>query len=83
MIKAAKRFDPKIETKFTTYAIWWIDQSILRDIMDYGFTIRIPVHRFEEVNKLMKVFKENPDCSKEQIYELVKETALVRINLKN
>ena len=73
MIKAAKRFDPKIETKFTTYAIWWIDQSILRDIMDYGFTIRIPVHRFEEVNKLMKVFKENPDCSKEQIYELVKE----------
>lgn len=73
MIKAAAKFDIKTETKFTTYAIWWIDQLILRNIIDCGFTIRIPAHRFEEVNKLMKVFKEHPDCTKEQIYEIVNE----------
>jgi RNA polymerase primary sigma factor len=73
MINAVKKFDVKMETRFTTYAIWWIDQSILRNIIDYGFAIRIPVYRFQEVGDLMKVFKAYPHSSKEQIYELLKE----------
>ncbi len=78
LMKAAKMFESMKEAKFTTYAAWWVDQFILRSIPDYGFTIRIPVHCFEEVNKLMRAFREHPDCSKEKIYEIVKENGISR-----
>ena len=54
MIIAAKKYDSSKESKFVTYAIWWIDQRILREIMDYGFTIRIPVHVFESISKILR-----------------------------
>ncbi len=78
LIKAAERFDIKKEAKFTTYAIWWIDQQILRSIADFGFTIRLPVHYFEQVNSLMRLFSKNPDYTKEQIFELVYENGMDR-----
>ncbi|HHY81851.1 MAG TPA: sigma-70 family RNA polymerase sigma factor [Clostridiales bacterium] len=78
MMIAAKKFDTIKESKFTTYAIWWIDQQILRSIADYGFTIRLPVHAFDSLIKIMRVFRENPDCSKDQIYEKVKEYGFSR-----
>ncbi len=52
LIKAAKRFDTKRGYSFTTYAVWWIKQSITREIMDHGFVIRIPVHLMERINKV-------------------------------
>ncbi len=67
LMKAAERFDSERETKFTTYSIWWIDQQILRGIADYGFTIRLPVHYFESINKLLGIFRSHPGCSKSEL----------------
>lgn len=78
LIKAAERFKLDKETKFTTYAIWWIDQKIFRNIADYGFTIRIPVHYFEQINKLLRVFSLNSGCSKQEIFDLLKEDGMSR-----
>lgn len=78
LMKAVKKFDLKKETMFTTYAVWWIDQQILRSIADFGFTIRLPVHYFEQVNSLMRILSQNPDLSKEQIFELAAENRINR-----
>lgn len=50
MIKAAYRYDFRGE--FSTYAVYWIIQSIVREIMCHGFTIRIPVHMMEQIAKV-------------------------------
>lgn len=76
LMKAAERFDLKKEAKFSTYSIWWIDQQILRSIADYGFTVRLPVHYFDQVNNLLGIIGQNPDCSKQQIFELAKEKGM-------
>lgn len=55
MLKAVKKFNTTKDVKFTTYSIWWIDQSILRAIADYGFTVRLPVHVFESINYLNRI----------------------------
>lgn len=55
LIKAAKRFDYKQGTAFSTYATFWINQSISREIMDNGFAIRIPVHMMERINKVVAI----------------------------
>lgn len=57
LIEAAKKYEFDKGAKFTTFAIWWIDQKILRSIMQYGFTVRFPVHRFDDLNKLIKIEK--------------------------
>lgn len=75
---ATEKFDLKKDAKFSTYAIWWIDQRILRSIADYGFTVRLPVHYFDQVNKLLRVLGQNPGATKKQIFELVKENGMDR-----
>ena len=55
MIKAAEKFDLKMGTEFSTYAVWWIKQAITREIQDNGYTIRIPVHRMEQIQKVMRL----------------------------
>lgn len=54
LMKAVKKFEYKKGFKFSTYAHWWIRQSITRAIADQGRTIRIPVHMVETMNKLKK-----------------------------
>ena len=54
LIKAVKKFEYKKGFKFSTYAHWWIRQSITRAIADQGRTIRIPVHMVETMNKIKK-----------------------------
>ena len=54
LMKAVERFEPEKGFKFSTYATWWIRQSVSRGIADYGKTIRIPVHMGEQINKYMK-----------------------------
>lgn len=54
MIKAAEKFDLNMGTEFSTYAVWWIKQSVLREIMDNGFTVRIPVHKMEQISRVMR-----------------------------
>lgn len=55
LMKAVEKFEYKRGFKFSTYATWWIRQSINRAIADQANTIRIPVHMKELVSKLTKV----------------------------
>jgi RNA polymerase primary sigma factor len=54
LIKAVDKFEYRRGYKFSTYAVWWIKQSITRSIADQARTIRIPVHMIETINKLNK-----------------------------
>ena len=54
LMKAAEKFEPDRGFRFSTYATWWIRQSITRAIADQGRTIRIPVHLVESINRVKK-----------------------------
>lgn len=55
LIRAADRYDYKKGFKFSTYATWWIKQTIVRAIANHSKTIRIPVHMAEKIRQLKKV----------------------------
>jgi RNA polymerase primary sigma factor len=58
LMKAVDKFDFNKGFKFSTYATWWIRQSITRAIADNARTIRIPVHMVENINKMMKTSRQ-------------------------
>jgi len=57
LLKAAERFDHRRGAKFSTYAVWWIRQSITRAISDQGRTIRVPVHMVEDMRKVKRAIE--------------------------
>ena len=58
LMKAVDKFEWRRGYKFSTYATWWIRQTIARAIADQGRTIRIPVHMIETLNKLVRTTRQ-------------------------
>ena len=56
LIKAAEKFDYSKNFKFSTYATWWIKQTIIRAISNHSRTIRIPVHMTDKIRKYKKTY---------------------------
>ncbi len=84
LMKAVDKFEYKRGFKFSTYATWWIRQSITRAIADNARTIRIPVHMIETINKLRRsskrlVQKTGMEPSPEEIAEDV-ETPVSKVH---
>jgi len=81
LIKAVDRFDPDRGFKFSTYATWWIRQSITRALADDGRTVRIPVYAVEQLRYIHRAIKElQSKSSSESLPEYADIAALCNEN---
>jgi RNA polymerase primary sigma factor len=85
LIRAVEKFDYKLGNKFSTYATFWIRQSITRAIADQARIIRLPVHIVETINKIVLTSKKllNEKGREPTITEIAKETEIPEFKIKD
>ena len=76
LMKAVDRFQFRRGFRFSTYATWWIRQSVTRGVADYGRTVRLPVHIVDSMNKLEKTRKAFADRNRREPTEFELADAL-------
>jgi RNA polymerase primary sigma factor len=77
LIKAAEKYDYKKNFKFSTYATWWIKQTIIRAISNHSRTIRIPVHMLEKIRRYKKACN---DIIYSDVFDVTDEETISKIS---